>query len=51
MRTGPEPDGEEISSQFMPWESIGQMTDDELRALRMYLQSLPAMENVVEEAE
>jgi hypothetical protein len=27
----------------MPWETFGQMTDDELKALWMYLQSLPAM--------
>ena len=51
MRKGFEPDGEEIFSQFMPWESIGQMIDNELRALWMYLQSLTSMENVVEEAE
>jgi hypothetical protein len=51
MRKGFEPGGEEISCQFMPWESIGQMTDDEFRALWMYLQSLTAMENLVDEAE
>lgn len=51
MRMGIEPDGEEISSQFMPWKSIGQMSDDELRALWMYFQSLPALENAVKEAE
>lgn len=50
MRTGIEPDGEEISSQFMPWKGIGQMTNDELRALWMYLQSLPALKDKVKEA-
>jgi len=49
MRTGIEPDGEEISSQFMPWNGIGQMTDDELRALWMYLQSLPPLEDAMNE--
>jgi hypothetical protein len=28
----------------MPWKYFGQMTDDELKALWMYLQSLPAQE-------
>jgi mono/diheme cytochrome c family protein len=51
MRTGVEPDGEEISSQFMPWKGTGQMTNDELRALWVYLQSLPALEDKVKEAE
>jgi hypothetical protein len=26
----------------MPWQALGQMTDDELKALWLYLQSLPA---------
>ena len=27
----------------MPWKYFGQMTDDELKAVWMYLQSLPAL--------
>jgi len=49
MRTGIEPDGEEMDAKFMPWEGIGQMTDDELRALWLYLQSLPPLEDAIEE--
>jgi hypothetical protein len=26
----------------MPWKTFGKMTDDELKAVWMYLQSLPA---------
>lgn len=48
MRNGIEPDGEEISEVFMPWKGIGQMTDAELSAMWMYLQSLPALEDAVE---
>jgi len=28
----------------MPWKYFGKMTDDELKALWMYLHSLPALE-------
>jgi hypothetical protein len=28
----------------MPWKYFGKMSDDELKALWMYLQSLPALE-------
>ena len=31
----------------MPWQGYGQMTDDDLRALFAYLQSLPPISNVV----
>lgn len=36
MRTGVNPSGHSLDTR-MPWKQIGQMTDDELRALRMYL--------------
>lgn len=32
-------------SRFMPFEGIGRMSDDELKALWLYLQSLPARES------
>lgn len=31
----------------MPWQMIGQMTDDEMRAVFAYLKSLPPVKNVV----
>jgi mono/diheme cytochrome c family protein len=40
MRTGVRPDGRPIDP-FMPWAAIGQMTDDELKATWLYLQSVP----------
>ncbi len=40
MRTGVKPDGEPIS-QVMPFQSFGAMTDAELKALWLFLQSLP----------
>ncbi len=40
MREGRRPDGSEIDP-FMPWQNFAQMTDMELQALYLYLQSLP----------
>jgi cytochrome c553 len=42
MRTGVTPSGHKLID-FMPWKYFGQMTDDELKAVWMYLQSLPAL--------
>jgi hypothetical protein len=28
--------------EFMPWRTLGHMTDDELRAIWMYLKTAPA---------
>ena len=42
MRTGIRPDGHPLKD-FMPWKYFGQMTDDELKAVWLYLQSLPAL--------
>ncbi|MFN8458656.1 MAG: cytochrome c [Anaerolineae bacterium] len=41
MRTGQRPDGTQIDP-FMPWPYVGQMTDDELKAVWAYLQTVPA---------
>ena len=41
MRTGIRPDGKAIRAP-MPWALTGQMTDDEMRAVFMYLKSVPA---------
>ena len=43
LRTGATPGGYPLSEE-MPWQSYGQMTNDELKALWLYLQSLPALE-------
>ena len=42
LRTGVTPNGNQLRP-VMPWKYFGQMTDDELKALWMYLQSLPAL--------
>jgi hypothetical protein len=42
LRTGITPSGHQLE-EFMPWKYIGQMTDDEMKAVWMYLQSLPAL--------
>jgi len=40
FRTGKTPTGRPLN-QYMPWREIGRMTDDELKAMWLYLQSLP----------
>ena len=42
MRSGMTPNGHQLKD-FMPWKYFGQMTDDELKAVWLYLQSLPAL--------
>lgn len=42
MRTGETPEGRSLARRYMPWQVLGQMTDDELQALWLYLRSLPA---------
>jgi hypothetical protein len=42
MRNGVTPGGRELSEE-MPWKYLGQMTDEELQAVWLYLQSLPAL--------
>ena len=41
LRTGVRPDGSQLSTA-MPWPAFQQMTDEELQALWLYLQSVPA---------
>lgn len=43
MRTGMTPESRILNDE-MPWKYFGQMSDDELKAVWMYLQSLPALE-------
>lgn len=43
IRSGMTPARKQLN-QDMPWKYYGQMTDDELKAIWLYLQSLPALE-------
>lgn len=43
FRTGTKPSGEPFDNS-MPYKAVGQMTDDELRAMWLFLQSLPPKE-------
>ena len=44
LRTGLTPEEKQLNAQYMPWPTYSQMTDDELKAIWLYLQSLPAKE-------
>ncbi len=44
LRQGQRPDGSVIDPVKMPWVRSGQMTDDETRAVWMYMRTLPAGE-------
>ncbi len=43
LRTGNRPDGTLINT-FMPWPTAGRMTDEEIRAIWLYLRSVPPRE-------
>ncbi len=44
LKTGVTPNRHELDPNLMPWNVFGKMTDDELNAIWLYLQSLPAMD-------
>ncbi len=44
IRTGTTPTGRVLSGEFMPWPYFARMTDDELAAIWLYLESLPVRE-------
>ncbi|HSL46279.1 MAG TPA: c-type cytochrome [Anaerolineales bacterium] len=44
LRTGVTPEGRQLRGEYMPWNSYKFMSDDELRAVWVYLQSLPEVE-------
>jgi cytochrome c553 len=44
LRTGVTPRGNELDTRYMPWKVLGQMTDDEMKAVWLYLRSLPPTE-------
>lgn len=46
LRTGYTPDGYQLVEEEMPWRRIGKLSDEELKALWLYLQSLPATQGV-----
>ncbi|MEP6620626.1 MAG: cytochrome c [bacterium] len=41
LRAGKRPDGSAVND-VMPWRSIGRLTDDEIRAMYLYLRTVPA---------
>jgi mono/diheme cytochrome c family protein len=43
LRTGVTPSGTQLPNEFMPWKYKGQMSDNELKAIWAYLQSLPSL--------
>lgn len=44
IRTGVTPEGRNVRGEYMPWGSYKFMNDDELKAVWVYLQSLPQVE-------
>jgi len=44
IRTGVTPEDRQVRGEYMPWGSYKFMNDDELRAVWIYLQSLPKLE-------
>ena len=40
IRIGVTPDGEELNQELMPWDKIAGMSDDELKAIWLYLRTL-----------
>lgn len=47
LRTGVTPSGHQLSDS-MPWQGLGRMTDDEMTAVWLYLESLPAQATTIE---
>jgi mono/diheme cytochrome c family protein len=47
MRTGVTLSGHAMNPEYMPWKEIGLATNDELKAMFIYLQSLPKLEQVM----
>ncbi|KRA50670.1 hypothetical protein ASD77_17510 [Pseudoxanthomonas sp. Root65] len=50
MREGKRPDGSEIDGKYMPWRAIGQASDDELKSIYRYLQSVPSVHRSMKDA-
>jgi len=48
IRIGVTPGGHELDNNFMAWKNYRNMTDDELKAIYLYLQSTPKLEQYTE---
>ncbi|MGZ9235832.1 MAG: c-type cytochrome, partial [Anaerolineales bacterium] len=48
MRTGLTPGGHQLDPEFMPWPSYSKFYDEELKAMWLYLQSLPKLTQYTE---
>jgi len=48
IRTGTTPSGHALNPEHMPWKEFRHMTDDELKAIWAYLQSLPKLPQYTE---
>lgn len=48
IRTGITPGGRELDNEFMPWKDYSKFYDDEIKALWLYLSSLPSLEQYSE---
>ena len=48
IRTGTTPSGHELDPEFMPWKEYGKFYDDELKAIWLYLQSVPSLPQYTE---
>ena len=46
LRTGVTPSGQQLSD-FTPWRDAAKMTDDELKAMWLYLQAQPKLATVI----
>ena len=44
LRTGTTPSGHNLDPELMPWKYYGKFYDDELKAIWLYLQSVPKLE-------
>jgi len=48
IRTGVTPGGHQLDPNFMPWKDFSLLSDDELKAVWLYLQSLPKLKQYTE---
>jgi len=48
IRTGETPNGHQLDPELMPWKDYRQFYDDELKAVWLYLQSLPKLDQYTE---
>lgn len=48
IRSGKTPSGYELNPDLMPWKEYGKFYDEELKAIWLYLQSLPKLEQFTE---